>query len=180
MPQDQFYTFLFMVGIGLVVGFCSDFYRVTRLILGLRRMGSSIGDLLFWLLLTPMVFGMLLFGNWGEFRLYVILGLGCGLLLYFKLISPIMVSALQKFYKILKKLWFWFMSLLAAIWRVITLPARMVVLVLGLPVQAGTKVGIMLWQPVARHVTPGIKTRWVHLCSLPGRVAARWGGKKTK
>lgn len=180
MPQDQVYTFLFMMVVGMVTGLCGDLYRVTRLILGLRRLGSSIGDLLFWLLLTPLVFGMLLFGNWGEFRLYVFLGLGCGVLLYFKLLSPLVVIALQKFFKILQRLWLWLLTLLAAIWRVITLPARMVVLVLGLPLQAGTKAGIVLWRPVARHVTPRLKNRWVRLCSLPGRVVTRWGGKKTK
>jgi len=78
MPQEQFQIFLLMIGIGMVAGLCYDIYRVIRSRLGLRRLWSSVGDILFWFLMTPFVFAMLLYGNWAELRLYVFLGLGVG------------------------------------------------------------------------------------------------------
>jgi spore cortex biosynthesis protein YabQ len=48
---------------------------------------TSLADLLYWLLATLVVFAGLLFGNWGEVRLYVFLGLSAGVLLYYRLFS---------------------------------------------------------------------------------------------
>ena len=178
MPQEQFQAFLLMVGIGMVAGLCYDVYRVTRIHLGLSRLGSSIGDIMFWFLLTPLVFIMLLYGNWGELRLYVFLGLGCGVGLYFKLISRLATGALRNIFLALHRLWLCFLSLLGLIWRVITFPARMAVLVLGFPVQMGVRAGSVLWKPVTRHVAPGLRNGLLQIRAVPGRIARLLVSKK--
>jgi spore cortex biosynthesis protein YabQ len=178
MPQEQFQAFLLMIGAGMAAGLCYDLYRVTRSSLGLRRLGSSIGDILFWFLMTPFVFAMLLYGNWGELRLYVLLGLGCGLALYLKLGSRLATEVIRTVFMVLNRFRLWLLFLLVLVWRVFTLPARLTFLVLGFPVQMGARAGSMLWQPVARHFAPGLKNRWRQVRVVPGRIAKLLSGKK--
>lgn len=79
---EQFLAFLITVGIGMASAFIYDFYRAVRLSLGLRRLGGSIADLVFWLFLTVIVFGLLLLGTGGDVRWYVVAGLATGALIY--------------------------------------------------------------------------------------------------
>ncbi|RJX22108.1 MAG: hypothetical protein C4575_02290 [Desulforudis sp.] len=79
---EQFCAFLITIGIGMAAAFFFDFYRAVRFCLGLRRLGGSIADLVFWIFLTGIVFGLLLLGTWGDVRWYVLVGLAVGALLY--------------------------------------------------------------------------------------------------
>lgn len=83
--ETQFIAFFISIGIGIGGAFLFDFYRVAKLILKLKRLGTSIGDLLVWVVLTFMVFSLLLWVNWGEVRWYIVLGLGLGAILYHRL-----------------------------------------------------------------------------------------------
>lgn len=79
---EQFMAFLVTIGIGAAAAFIYDLYRAVRAGLGLRRLGSSVGDVLFWLVLTAVVFGLLLCGVAGEVRWSVLLGMVLGAFLY--------------------------------------------------------------------------------------------------
>lgn len=72
---------------GMVVGFFFDLYRLIRSQLTPGPVFTQVGDLLYWAVATGAVFLLLLAGNQGEFRLYVVAGLGAGLLLYFRALS---------------------------------------------------------------------------------------------
>jgi len=80
--REQFFALLLSMLLGYGAGFGWDFYRAVRAGLRLRRWGTGIGDLVFWVLLTGAVFGFLLLVTWGEIRWYIFLGLGLGALVY--------------------------------------------------------------------------------------------------
>ncbi len=130
---DQFYYFAFTVLIGVVAGFCYDLYRVTRGTLKLRKIGTALGDILFWVVLTGVVFTLLLMGNWGEVRLYVFLGLTLGAVLYLNVLSRSTTSLLQLTFKTVHRLWKLFIKLLSSIWWVLCLPFRFLYLAVAVP-----------------------------------------------
>jgi len=84
---EQSWSFLATILIGAGAAFIYDFYAAARTSLRLRRWGTGIGDVFFWLILIPFVFGLLLPANWGEVRWYVFLGLLLGAGLYRRTLS---------------------------------------------------------------------------------------------
>jgi spore cortex biosynthesis protein YabQ len=87
-------TFIITVITGVVMGVLFDFYRILRGVFRLRWILTSLADLLYWLLSTVLVFVALLFGNWGEVRLYVFFGLFAGVFGYYKLLSRLTMRML--------------------------------------------------------------------------------------
>lgn len=84
---QQLYAFGMTIVAGMAAGVVFDLYRMVRRGLRPRGTGAWLTDLLFWLVVTPVVFALLLLGNWGELRFYVFLGLAAGGVLYFGLLS---------------------------------------------------------------------------------------------
>lgn len=130
---DQFYYFALTILIGMVAGFCYDLYKVTRGTLRLRKVGTALGDAMFWLILTGVVFVLLLLGNWGEVRLYVLLGLALGALFYLHVFSRRITVIIQWLFKTLHRLWRGLLKTLLVSWRLICLPFRGLYLVVALP-----------------------------------------------
>lgn len=87
----QTYAFLMTILAGGVIGILFDVYRVLRSAFRPRQIATAVTDLLFWIVVTPTVFALLLAGNWGELRFYVAIGLALGLLLYFQALSALMI-----------------------------------------------------------------------------------------
>lgn len=143
--MDQFYYFALTILIGMVSGFCYDLYKVTRGTLRLRRVGTALGDILFWVVLTGVVFILLLIGNWGEVRLYVFLGLALGAILYLNFFSRCTTSLIQLFFRTLYKLWGLLLAFLSLVWKIFCVPFRIlylaVVIPLGLGAQLAKKIG---------------------------------------
>jgi spore cortex biosynthesis protein YabQ len=102
----EFFILFQLVIAGLAIGLLFDLYRLLRWLLRPGRVGTYVGDLLFWLVLTPILFFLLLSTNGGELRLYVFVVLAVGCLLYFRLFSR------------------WFLRLATAFWRGVRRVAR--------------------------------------------------------
>lgn len=85
--DGQVETFFLTVVTGALLGLVFDFYRILRGLLRPPWPVTAAADLVYWLLATVMVFVALLFGNWGELRLYVFVGLAAGVLGYYRLFS---------------------------------------------------------------------------------------------
>ncbi|WP_170270282.1 spore cortex biosynthesis protein YabQ [Heliorestis acidaminivorans] len=83
---QQIYDFLLSAAGGLMIGAGFDLYR-TLLRVGHRRWWVAITDVIIWLLGAVLFFLFLFWGNWGEIRIYIFLGLAVGLLLYFRFLS---------------------------------------------------------------------------------------------
>lgn len=79
---DQLSTLISMAIGGLVTGLLFDLYRLARGAIRPRRLLTDIGDLLFWFVVTLIMFVILVNDNWGQVRIYVFLGWAIGFLLY--------------------------------------------------------------------------------------------------
>ena len=90
---EQTYAFVMTILAGGVMGLLFDSYRVVRALFAPKQLAAAMTDLLYWIVVTPIVFAMLLAGNWGELRFYVLLGLAIGLVLYFQTLSAAVVWA---------------------------------------------------------------------------------------
>jgi len=93
--STQFFAFGVTVLTGVIIGILFDFYRVLR---GQkkrpRKLITNLGDLIFWLMATAIAFSCLIFGNWGEVRVYVFIGLLLGLLFYYYFCSRFLIRFL--------------------------------------------------------------------------------------
>lgn len=80
--RDQLHTLVNMGIGGVMTGLLFDMYRMVRGVVRPRRLLTDLGDLLFWLVVTLIMFVILVSDNWGQVRVYVFLGWSIGLLLY--------------------------------------------------------------------------------------------------
>ena len=164
--REQIYAFLVMILTGIASGFCYDFYLVLKHRWKLRRTGTGVGDLLFWAVLTALVFSLLVVGNYGELRLYVFISLGLGLLLYFRILSKSMVSLLQKLFNIIQKLWMLTVKTITFLWKIILFPLRIIKTVVCYPVKFLKKIiyTLRLWlkktvEKILRRPSNAFKSR---------------------
>ncbi len=81
---------MLLSGIGMGVVF--DGYRVVSDELRINRWWIPVFDLLYWIAATIVVFHVLSANNEGEVRLYVFIGLLCGIGLYYWVFSKIVVK----------------------------------------------------------------------------------------
>lgn len=123
---NQIEYFLWTTVIGIVLAFCFDFYRVIRWKTKPSRWITNILDLLIWIAATAFAYTVLLSVNWGEVRLYVLLGMALGAFIYYRWFSRGVV-----------KKWHFIFGLFGRIWRVgsriMRIPFRLVKRLLGYP-----------------------------------------------
>lgn len=93
---SQLQAMILTIAAGMLLGLIFDFYRAVRGLARPRRWLTNVGDLLYWLVATAVVFAALLLGNWGELRLYVFLGLLAGVGAYYKWASGMAVRLLRQ------------------------------------------------------------------------------------
>lgn len=80
---SQLIVFMYTILTGALVGFVYDIYAGCSHVLRLGKNGLALGDLIYWLVVIPLVYALLLRYNQGEVRFFVLLGLGLGAGLYF-------------------------------------------------------------------------------------------------
>ncbi|NLT94978.1 MAG: spore cortex biosynthesis protein YabQ [Clostridia bacterium] len=124
---DQLFAFLVTIGIGFLAGILFDIYRVLRLLWAPRKLGTFIGDILFWLIMTFVVFSLLLVGNWGELRIYVFIGISVGVYLYMRFLS-------KKWQKIIRHIFIFAFKILTGLGKLISWPIKMVMKILIIPI----------------------------------------------
>lgn len=161
---EQTYAFLMTILAGGVIGLLFDVYRALRAYLRPKQFATAITDLFYWIVVTPTVFAMLLAGNWGELRLYVLIGLVIGLILYFQALSAVVI---------------WFvMGLIKGIGRGISRGAIGLFRIIALPFTAvgmmiGTRRNRGMWQKKRRSRVampgtgfPRLRMAWQRLSFL--------------
>lgn len=97
--QNQAFLFFVTIIIGFIIGLIYDFFRLLRKIFSHTNLATYIEDALFWLISTFITFYILLHKNNLEFRLYLIIGIAVGAVLYFSLISYYVITITIKVIK---------------------------------------------------------------------------------
>lgn len=81
---------------GLLVGFIFDVYTGLRSVFRLQRgLLTNIGDLVYWLIVTAVVYVLLFITSGGEVRLYMFVGVALGVWIYEKLLRTAFSTLLR-------------------------------------------------------------------------------------
>lgn len=80
--KQQLLLFAASLGAGFLFGVFYDLYRVINRRFGFAPWFTQVGDLITWVLLGGAIFIMLQYTSAGEFRGFVLIGLGLGVLAY--------------------------------------------------------------------------------------------------
>lgn len=136
MPlADQLSVFILTVAIGMLAGFCFDVYRVVRNLFRLRKIGTFLGDIFFWLAFTGLSFYILLLGNAGEVRFYVFIGLVIGAFMYLQLLGKYTYPLVEWIFYAIRRSIKLFLAALLFLWKVITFPVKVLFMVVIFPFQ---------------------------------------------
>lgn len=87
----QLYAFAVTMIAGASIGFIFDLYRVIRSLLRPGAVVTVVMDLFFWVVAAPVIIIYLLMANWGELRLYVLIGIVLGSAFYYLLFSSMVI-----------------------------------------------------------------------------------------
>ncbi len=132
--ESQLFSFVVTLLMGITIGILFDFYNVAKGVIRPRKAGTYLGDFLFWVITTIVVFFMLLIGNWGELRFYVIIGILAGLLFYLKLLSRVVIKILLYIIYVIKKVLTGIMRVVRFIWFVVSYPVFLIGNIIIIPV----------------------------------------------
>jgi spore cortex biosynthesis protein YabQ len=133
---SQAVIFLIILLVGALLGIVFDFYRVLRGIIKPRSLVTSLTDLIYWLVATIIVFAVLLVCNWGELRFYIFMGLVAGVAMYYRLLSPYIITLLQAAIRGAGMVVYWIQQ---AIHYGVLLPLSYLLKIIGWPVSVAKR-----------------------------------------
>ena len=120
---SQFNTVFIFCLTGLGIGLLFDFFRIQRKVLKTCDFITYIQDILFWIVSGLIIIFVIMKYTNGEIRIYMVLGIILGILIYFLIISKYIMKIfvcilsfllniigkllfpIKKIYKIIKKSW---------------------------------------------------------------------------
>ncbi len=104
MAINQAYLFLIFSLNGLIIGLIFDFFRILRKSFKTKNYVTYIEDFLFWILTgISIILFMYKFSD-GNLRLYMILGLGLGFILYVLLFSKMIIKTFVTIINLMKEI----------------------------------------------------------------------------
>ena len=102
MVENQAYLFLVFSLTGVVLGVLFDFFRVLRKTFKTGDFVTYIEDILYWILAGIIILYNIWFFNDGEIRVFMILGILMGAIIYCLTLSPIFIKIEYFFIKKIK------------------------------------------------------------------------------
>lgn len=126
--NNQAYIFLYLVFGGMVIAFVYDLFRVSRKAIRTNNILVYIQDMLFWLVVSIIMFVTLFFCNAGEIRGYALIAILLGAILYELVLSDIIVRLLLTVINVLKKI-------VVYIYKLVRIPVRYVIRILLVPIR---------------------------------------------
>ena len=118
--SGQAWLFLSTVLVGALIGLFFDFFRILRKTvppLAKSTFAVQVEDFLFWVIVTGGMFYFMLNQNFGEIRIFAIIGAGVGFALYFALLSRFVITICVAVLEYMKKV-------VATALRIIFMPLR--------------------------------------------------------
>ncbi|MCL2215814.1 MAG: spore cortex biosynthesis protein YabQ [Defluviitaleaceae bacterium] len=127
--SGQAWLFLSTVLVGAVIGLFYDFFRIFRKTAAHSAWAVQLEDLFFWITATVGTFYFMLTRNYGEIRLFALLGVALGITLYFATVSRLVVKICVVVVTFLKRV-------IASAVRIILLPLRLIFTWIGPPIKS--------------------------------------------
>ncbi len=156
--DEQMVVFVWTLAIGMLTGFCYVVYSAVRDMLRLKKAGTFAGDLIFWLIVTVIAFIMLLKANYGQFRLYVFIGLFIGAFLFSRFLRVFAYKLAWRVFYMAGRTARLFALFFYYVWQALTFPFRIIFIIVIFPVRltcgvmgrAGRLAGKLFSRPVNR------------------------------
>lgn len=104
MAQEQAYLFLVFSLTGVSIGILFDFFRVLRKTYKTSDIITYIEDIIFWILAGIIILYSIWYFNNGEIRLFMIIGIILGALIYTLTLSNIFIKINSFLMSIIKKI----------------------------------------------------------------------------
>lgn len=92
LVTSQVNVFLCTVAGGILIGIIYDFFRVLRKFFRTGSVAAFFEDIIFWIVVSLVLFFTLYISNDGEVRFYIFVGAAIGAALYFLTASPVLVN----------------------------------------------------------------------------------------
>lgn len=92
VPFSQEIIFMTSFFGGVLLGLLWDLYRLFRYYIRVGRLGTAIGDIVYWIISLYFGLNIIIYISWGTIRLYILIGFMLGALIYFSLISSILLG----------------------------------------------------------------------------------------
>ncbi|KNZ68892.1 spore cortex biosynthesis protein YabQ [Thermincola ferriacetica] len=132
--STQLFAFGVTVCGGFLLGLLFDFYRVARGVIRPKKIITHLGDLIFWIISTFIIFLFLLLGNWGEIRLYVFIGLLLGSTIYLKIFSSRVIKTILLIIKAIRTIKLEIVKVVLFLYRIVGYPVNLIRRVVLIPV----------------------------------------------
>lgn len=124
--NNQAYIFLCAVAGGMVIAFLYDIFRIRRKALRTNIVVVYIEDLIYWILVALVMFGVTFYSNDGELRGFIFLGSAIGVILYISLMSRLIVGSAMLVIGIICRVF-------KLLWTIVAYPFKIVYRVLRIP-----------------------------------------------
>ena len=104
MAQNQAYLFLVFTLTGIIIGVLFDFFRILRKSFKTSDLLTYIEDIVFWILSGIIVLYNIWYFNDGEIRLFMLLGISIGAMIYAITLSKFVVTISTRIIKTIKNI----------------------------------------------------------------------------
>lgn len=101
---NQAFIFLSSIIGGMIVGFVFDIFRILRRVVKTTNFITHLEDILFWLLVSIIIFTLVFVTNDGELRWYEFLGVILGVIFYNLLFSHFVIKVSVSVINFIKKI----------------------------------------------------------------------------
>ena len=101
---EQLYSFAVFILVGFLIGLLFDFFRISRRTFKTSDLITSIEDVLFWILSGLLILFTIFKFNNGDIRIYIILSILIGIVIYILVFSKIVMNTLVKIIIFIKRI----------------------------------------------------------------------------
>jgi spore cortex biosynthesis protein YabQ len=127
--SEQAQFFVLTVLLGAAVGIVYDCFRIIRLAFRHPDFLTQIEDLIYWLVSTLIIFYVILHRNNGEVRIYALLGVLLGMIIYFCTLSRLIMKISVTIINLVKKIIHFLIT-------IVLFPFKLILKLLGYPARA--------------------------------------------
>lgn len=132
MPEttgSQALIFAYSIAGGALAAFLYDLFRIKRRIIKTGMLATSIEDFVYWMLVSVIMLATVYYSNEGEIRGYIILGAALGAILYFIILSHMIINSSIFIANIVKQIFTY-------IYKVIFFPIKILIKAIKIPLNA--------------------------------------------